>query len=234
MRKIAIALVLLAPALDWSAADTKFVSVSGYCMKRVSPDRGTLNMSAEAKEDDPTAASQKATKLYDKLRAEVKKLNLKDTQMQTSHYNVHPEYDYNNGKQKLRGYRATMGIEIETADISRMGELIDTAAKLGIQNAGGFNTFLSPEKQRETHEGCLEEAIKNARSKAEKLARAGGAKLGDVLTIEESRSERRPPSPPIMLKAASMELASDSGGGAGIETKNAAVEVTVAVSFALK
>ncbi len=226
-------LSFLIPVMSFAASDTKFVSVSGHCMKRVSPDRGTLQMTAEAKEDNPTAASKKATALYEKLRSEVKKLNLKDTQLQTSNYNVHPEYDYNNGKQKLRGYRAAMGIEVETAEIGRMGELIEAAAKLGIQNAGGFHTFLSPEKMKETHEGCLEEAIKNARSKAEKLAKAGGAKLGDVLTIEENKSDRRP-SPPIMLKTAAMEMASDSGGGAGIETKSAAVEVSVAVSFALK
>lgn len=225
-----IQLLILPAAL--AAIDTRFIAVSGHCMKRVSPDRGTLQLTAEARESDPGKASSKATGLYEKLRADIKKLSLKDGQLQTTTYNVSPEFDYKNGKQTLRHYRAAMGIEIETSELQRMGELIQVAGRLGIQNAGGFNVFLSAEKRKEVYEGCLEEAIQNARSKAERMAKAGGSKLADVLTIEEHKSDRRPPEPPMMMKAAAMD--SEMGGAPAIESKNLGIEVQVAVSFGLK
>lgn len=218
------------------ASPEKFIAVTGQCSRQSPPDRGEINLMVEHKEDSPSSATSKATKAYEKLRAEIKKLNLKDMQLQTSGFSVMPEYDYVGGKQKLRGYRASMGIQVETSEINRLGEVIEVAGKQGIQNASGLQTFMSPERAREVHESCLEEAVKNARLKAERMAKAGSAKIGDVLTIEEFKIER--PGPPMPMAGAKMAFASaESAGGdaaPGIETRSETVKVTVHVSFALK
>lgn len=214
------------------ATPPKFVAVTGHCQKQVTPDRAGLNLTAEVREANAGDAASKVTKQYERLRIDIKKLNLKDQELQTSNYQVRPEFDYSNGKQKLKGYVASLGIELETSEISRIGEVIELATKNGVQNAGGFRTFLSQGKEKETHEGCLEEAIRNARSKAEKMAKAGGTRLGEVLTIEEFKNLIRPPEPPMMMDA--MAGAAKAMAAPGIETRSLPTDVTVYVSFALQ
>jgi uncharacterized protein len=211
----------------------KYISVRGVCSKRISPDRGSINLMAEVNEANSSEAMAKATKLYEKVRNEVKKLNLKDIQTQTTQAQVNPEYDYTNGKQKLRAYRASMGLEVETSEISRMGEVLDLAAKAGLQNLSGFRTFLSPEKYREVREGCLEEALRNARSKAEKMAKAVGMKIGEALVIEEFEGDSARPPVPIPMAYAKSAAMSESAPAAGIETRSESIQTDVHASFQL-
>lgn len=213
------------------ASNIKFVAVTGQCSREVPADRASLVLNAEVNDSSSGGASAKATKLYDKMRNEVKKLGLKNMQLQTSVYSVQPEYDYDKGKQRLRGYKAQMGLEVETSEIERMGEVIELGTKLGLQNVSGLRTFLSVSKRREEHEACLEEAIKNARAKAERMAKAGSAKLGEILTIEEQKLTGSP-RPPEMY-AAKMSMAPESSAPT-VESRSQEIDVTIHVSFKLQ
>ncbi|MBX3022650.1 MAG: SIMPL domain-containing protein [Bdellovibrionales bacterium] len=213
------------------AANIKYVAVTGQCSREAAPDRGSVVLTADFMESSAAQATSKVMKLYEKLRGDVKKLSLKDMKLQTSTYSVNPEHDYDNGKQRLRGYRAQMGLEIETSDINRLGEVIELGSKAGIQNASQLRTFLSVAKQRQEQEACLEEAVKNARQKAEKMAKAGASKVGEVLTIEEYKMSPEPPHPRPM---GAMKMAMETASSPGIEARDQELAVTVYVTFALQ
>jgi uncharacterized protein YggE len=76
-------------------------------------------------------------------------------------------------------------------DISTVGEVIDDAVKAGANLSNGITFQLSDENQGVNQ--ALGDAVVNARSKAETLAGAGGAQLGEVVSMQESSYGSTPP-----------------------------------------
>ncbi len=212
-------------------AESKFVSASGHCSRKTAPDRASVVLSSEIRNANPKVAANEATELYEKARAEVKKLNLKDLQVQTSAYEVNPEYNYERpNKPKVTGYVAQLGLTVETSELPRVSEVIAIATKLGLQRVGQLQTFLSTAKLKTEQEACLEEAVRNARAKAEKMALAAGSKLGGVISLSEGSAQVPQP----VFAMAGQERAMADSPSPQIETRAQDVSVTVQASFALK
>ena len=208
------------------------LSVSGQCQREITPDRVSVTLTSRALEKDPKTASSKASAQYEKVKAELKKLNLKDSRISTSGFNVNQEWDYNNSKRVLRGYSATVSLTNETSEVSRAGEILDIAAKLNVEEVGTPTTFLSPALEKKEYESCLEVAIKHAKSKAERMATAAGLGLGKLMTLNENKGSAEP----IPMAHRQMEMAADmaSSQKVSFDSKPSTIDVTVSATYDLK
>ncbi len=225
----------LIPFQVFASTDLRTVSVSGNCIKKVSPDRGAVTLVAQYTEKTAQVASQKAMVTYEKIRKAVQKMNLKDVELQTSEYSVQEQFDYINNKSVSKGMRASLGLQVTTSEIPKLGEVIALSQQFEINRVSGLSTFLSAEKSKTTREDCLVEAIKNARSKAEKMAESAKAKVGNVQLIDENPN--RSSGPEISYDVLSDEASSESRSAnlaPGIESKPELVSVNVLVKFELK
>lgn len=231
-----IFLSFLIPFQIFAASDLRTVSVSGNCIKKVSPDRGTVTLVAQYTEKTAQLASQKAMATYEKIRQAVQKMNLKDVELQTSEYSVQEQFDYINNKSISKGMRASLGLQITTSEISKLGEVIALSQKFEINRVTDLSTFLSADKSKSTREDCLVEAIKNARSKAEKMAESAKAKVGNVQLIDENpnRSNGNESAYAMMDDAAESPQSKSASLAPGIESKPELVSVNVLVKFELK
>ena len=215
------------------------VNVDGQCLKKVSPDKGQVTFDISVLQPQAEVASDQAQKIYQNLVDAVKKLNLKDLELQTTNYRVDREYEWTGSHphetQTLKGYRAIMGISVQTTDIKRLGEAMKLSTQFAFVEAGAFSTFVSSEKFKQEREGCLMEAITNAREKASKMAKAGGAKLGKMIGVSEAIIGGRGlamgmvSETQMFSKALIQEQSSPV-----IETKDQDLNVKVDVTFSLK
>ena len=82
---------------------------------------------------------------------------------------------------------------------------------------------------------CLQEASANARTKAQKLAGALGASLGEVITVNESGVSRPfyQPRPEMMMAKRGGMMAMDAAAP-NIEAGQQSLSLSVQVTFALK
>lgn len=213
-----------------------FVAVGGQCSRSVTPDRGVVTLVAQVTDKNGQLASQKATELYEQVRASVQKLELKDLEMQTSEYSIHEMVDYQGQQRVSRGMRASIGLQVTTSEIARLGDVTALASQLPIERVDGLSTFLSREATQKAQEECLKEAVQNAQVKAEKLAQAAGAQLGKVLMIDETpASQNRPPMENPMYAMKASDAGSESAQlSATVEAKREVITVNVLVKFALK
>ncbi len=95
--------------------------------------------------------------------------------IQTSSYNIRPNYDYINGKQVFRDYEVSNSLKIIITDISSVGEIIDTAVKNGANTVSGV-TFRVLDNRKYYYQ-ALTKAIVDAQNKAAIMADKLNVKL---------------------------------------------------------
>jgi len=211
------------------------VSVSGSCQRQVTPDRGAITITAESVEADLKTASQRTTDQYGKLREGIQALKLADLELTTTEYSLYEVKEWQKDRHVSKGFRARMGLNVTTSDISRLGEVIELAAKEGVRDVGSLSTFLSFGRRQAEHSACLEDAVVNARQKADKMTAAAGAAVGDVLVMGEPSAMVSPPMP--MRAYAKEMLAGAMADGAApptVEPGQQSLQYSVNVTYALK
>lgn len=121
----------------------------------------------------------------------LKRAGVEEKNIKTTNYSINPDYSIDI-TQKVSGYTAAQTLEIKT-DISKINQVIDAATLSGANIAGGVEFSLNDSKQLEAENEARKEAVKNARDKAEGLAKAAGIKLGKIVNVTESQTgEIRP------------------------------------------
>jgi uncharacterized protein YggE len=209
-------------------AQVQGISVSGTGNASGAPDLALvdLGVSTEGKtvKDARDAAATAMNAVSDALKSD----GVADKDVQTRQFRIEPEYQYPDGRQELIGFRVTNIVEVKVRDLDRVGEVIDDVAAAGgdvVQVQGLSFTIEKPEDLRAQ---ARQEAMADARARAEGLAELAGVKLGKPLSVTESATT--PPS--TVLEAA------PSGRGAQeatpIEAGELEVSVTVDILFAIE
>jgi len=229
-----LALIHATPSKAAIQSDASGIMATGTCLKKISQDRAAVTLSVSTLAPNPSLASNETTKLHQKLRDAVQHLKLENLALETTNYSVGEEREWVNKKMVSKGFRSRISLVVETSEISRVGEVIAAATKLGVKDIDGLNTFVSSDKYKAEYEGCLEVATRNARDKALKLAKGAGVKLGKVKSISEGpapSSQNYGNRPVMMTRAFSDAAAPELDAGPTIDTKSVDLNVSATVTF---
>lgn len=201
---------------------TDGITVTGIGRVETVPDEAefSLGVTTEA----PTARgalaanSEQMRRLIDALElAGVAKRDIR-----TQHVSVGSDYDDSDGTPD--DFTAGNIVSVLIRDLDRAGAILDAATR------AGANTVYGPALTRSTRESleakALEDAVANARSRAETLAEAAGVRLGRVTAIAESPGYAGPEPAFRALDAATAE-------DTPIEKGTQEIQATVTVTFAI-
>lgn len=179
------------------------VSTSGMATVKVDPDKFTVTVGVETNGTTAEEAASANADLVAKVIAALRALGISESDISTSSYSVYPVYGQKEPvnvcrvmegypippecyiSQDITGYRASNSISVTLdadGDISA-GEVIDTAIGGGANTVSGAYFFLSQEAQLEAQEGLIQDAIANARQRADIAAGAVGAQITGVHSI---------------------------------------------------
>lgn len=202
----AVAAVLtVPPALAQSNDTLPVIVTTGEAEVRRAPDRAWVTINAESRSKDPKEAQRQNVSAMDAVIAKLKGMNLGDDAIRTVAYELHPEYDYVEGRQILRGYLARNSIEVRIDDIARVGDVLGVSVGSGATSVGGLRFDL---KDRETAEReALRLAVADARARADAAAAGAGVQITGILRIQEQRSPMPEPPRPMMRQMATAEFA---------------------------
>lgn len=117
--------------------------------------------------------------------------------IKTSYYNISPRYQYFScpsvplGESEFRpcppseitGYSINQTITVKIRDFNKAGEILSGVVDRGANNVSGPNFTVDDVVALQNH--AREEAVKQAKEKAESMAKAGGFHLGKLLSISE-------------------------------------------------
>jgi uncharacterized protein YggE len=222
-------------ALGASADEERSVTASGTCRREIAPDRSSVTMTAEFRDKDAETASRKATEAFEKLRKRINELKIEKLELETTEFSVNEVREWEKDKAVLKGYQSRAGLKVSSADFGFSSKVIGYALQAGIKDIGGLQTFVSNGALDKARFDCLQEAVKDARAKAGKMAAAADASVGKVLALSESGGVEQPQPRPRMFMAKRAEMADASPmEGPTIEGGKTTVTVTVQASFSLR
>ena len=212
------------------ASGPAVIVTSGEAEVKRPADRAWVVVNAESRSKDPKEAQRQNTEAMSAVQAKLKGMALGDDAVRTVSFELHPEFDYNNGRQTLRGYVARNSIEVRVDDVTRVGEVLTAVVGSGATSVGGLRFDLKDREGAERE--ALTRAVASARARADAAATGAGLTVDRILRIEDSRASMpEPPRPMIAMRQGmeAMSAAADVPVTVGNITVRAMVSLTVAV-----
>jgi uncharacterized protein len=154
----------------------------------------------------------------------LKGAGIAEKDIQTSRLSLQPQNAPNrSGPPTIVGYRASNRVAIRVRDVTKVANVIDMLVGAGANEIGGLNFMVSTASK--LLDEAREQAIADARRKAEIYARATGVTLGAPLTISEEGS----PGPMPFRK-----MAGGMAAAAPVAQGEETLAITVNVTWAIK
>ncbi len=179
------------------APEPPVVVTTGEGMIKRAPDRAWVTISAESRARSPREAQKMNAEAMSAVMARLKSSGLQGDAVQTSSYDLQPEFDYVNGRQTLRDYVARNSLQVRVDDLPRLGDILDASVGSGATAVSGVRFDLRDRTAAERE--ALKLAVADARARAEAAVSGAGMRVDRVVRIEEQRSGPMPPPRPVIM-----------------------------------
>ncbi|EHG6150010.1 oxidative stress defense protein [Escherichia fergusonii] len=175
------------------------VVTSGTASVDAVPDIATLSIEVNvAAKDAATAKKQADERVAQYLTfLELNQISKKD--IRSANLRTQPDYDYQNGKSILKGYRAVRTVEVTLRQLDKLNPLLDGAMKAGLNEIRSVSLGVAqPDSYKDK---ARQAAIKDAIHQAQELAEGFNSKLGPVYSVRYHVSNYQPSPMVRMMKA---------------------------------
>lgn len=124
------------------------IEATGRGVIKVRPDLALVRLGVVVTAAKPEAAIAENAERMSAVIHAIRKLGVPESAIQTVGFNVQPiyEWDEENKKSVLSGYRATNGVSVR-ASIEQAGEIYDTGVGAGANEAGGITFTLKDDSK---------------------------------------------------------------------------------------
>jgi uncharacterized protein YggE len=228
-KSLLLAAALLAlPTLAFAQnrMDDKGIFVSGTGTVYGEPDVAVLTLGVNIVNEDLSAANSEATQKMNAVMDVFKNAGVEAKDIHTVTFNIYrQERNKSDGTPETPVYHVMNMIQVTVQDFSQAGTLLSEAVAAGANDVSGIQFTISDPEKLQTQ--AREQAMSDAKAKAEQLATLAGVSLGKVKVITESGG--RAPVPMLQAKAYSMAASS----AAPVSSGQLAVTVRLEVTFAI-
>jgi len=220
-----VAGALLATPVLAQTAPPPMISVTGEATISVAPDLAQVDGGVTSEAKTAREASETNNAAMAKVLLALKGAGIAEKDFQTSRLSLQPQSAPNRaGPAAIVSYRASNRVTVRVHDVTKVANVIDTLVAAGANDIGGIDFIVSGASK--LLDQAREQAVEDARRKAEIYAKAAGVALGPPLSISEGGGAPMP----IQFRAKAMAAAAPTPVAQGEET----LAVTVSVSWAIK
>jgi len=156
------------------------ITVRGEGEVTAVPNIATFSFSVYAEGSDAVLAQSNSAEAVNRITEYLAGAGIEDRDIKTSNYNLSPRYEYEQqtscfsggycppGERVLKGYQVNQTIQVKVRATDKAGELISGVGERGATNISGLQFTIDDEDSLKSD--AREQAIADAREKAEKLA----------------------------------------------------------------
>ncbi|KKS94586.1 MAG: hypothetical protein UW68_C0029G0012 [Candidatus Collierbacteria bacterium GW2011_GWB1_44_6] len=210
------------------------VTVTGYAESEEKNQVAMFSAGVTSINDNKDTAVNEVNTKMTALIMVVKNFGIDEADIQTQQASVYQMQEnldptlIGRGGVKLGQWNASNTISITLRDVDKAGELTDILNQSGANNVYGPNFQLDTSKKAE--DKLMGAAVADAKVKAEAMAAASGAKLGKVVSINESGTAS--PVYPLFARAEAKSM--DLAVPAPVEVGTTKISKTVTVVWSLR
>lgn len=163
------------------------VSVQGIGTIELNPDCVSLVFSVSSESWDVNIASSESARKMTAVQEALKAKEITEDRYYTYDYSIRQEYAYTTDRRRYRNYIVTNKINVTINNIEQAGAIIDSAIAAGANELTSLEYSVTADTSEAIKKARMI-AVKDAEEKAQILAGATGAKVGQIMTITESTS----------------------------------------------
>jgi len=209
------------------------IMVQGVGKVTVKPDIAMISMGMTADGKTVAEAQQKNTDGMNALLTKVKALGVDAKDIQTTNYNIYPQYDYTADKgQVLKGYQVSQSVDVKIRDLTKANQVLALSGEVGANNVGGVQFTIDDREVYKTQ--ARELAMKQIAEKARALSQALGVKLVNVVSYDEYENNGNVPYSAMKMLDSSTGVGGPEAAAPQIETGTNDVVLNVNVGFEIR
>ena len=211
----------------------KVVSVTGQSSTTIAPDKAEVYIRILTQGKTASEVEDENSRINNNVIESLKDMGVSSKDIETTQYNLNPDYKYDQGESKIVGYSLYNQIKVSTTELDRVGRIIDKSISNGANGVDQVSFVLTKEKEEQIKKEVLAKAASEAKSKALAIADGLGAKLGDLVSVSESNFYY----PPFIYAEAAIKSDIERVGSASsvqINPKNLEISATVTASYKIK
>ena len=197
-------------------------TVTGEGKVTVVPDTAVVDLGITVNRPTVKAAQNETNSVINAITLSLKDLEIAAKDIKTSNYSVYPQYNYDGGPSRITGYQVNASLTVTVRDFDKVNQVIDSATSKGANTVSGIRLTVDEDKTKQLLQQARELAIKEAKAKAESLARAAGLTLGKIVNIQEGYSSPRP------VYAKEMTAV---GGGGDTQIQPGSTDITTSITL---
>lgn len=202
--------------------------VSGQGKVSVAPDVALVNVGVQTRGTTVKQAQSQLNSSINSVSESIKRLGVDAKDIQTTNYNLNPEYDYTTQTPKITSYTASSNLTIKVRQIDNVNAVIDQATSSGANQVWGVS-FEVDDKTKSENE-AREKAVAEAKNKAEQAAKIAGFRLGRIINYSEDFMGGPIPLPYRAVGA--LEVPSDKS--TQVEPGSSEIVVNVTLSYEIQ
>ncbi|MBI2019386.1 SIMPL domain-containing protein [Candidatus Daviesbacteria bacterium] len=199
--------------------------VTGEGKSSIKPDLATVTAGVSVQASTVKAAQDQMNSVINKVSEVVKKTGVDSKDIQTTNYNINPNYDYTGTSQRVNGYSASTNLSIKVRTLDNVNKVIDEATANGANQINGVN--FEVEDKTKAENDARQKAVEEAKKKADQAAKIAGFKLGRIINYSENFGGGIRPMPV-------MELSKAAGAPTQVEPGSTEVTVNVTLSYEIQ
>jgi hypothetical protein len=180
--------------------DGPHIVTSGTASVDAVPDIATMSIEVNIAAKDAATAKKQADDRVAQYLSFLEQSGVAKKDISSANLRTQPDYDYQNGKSVLKGYRAVRTVEVTLRQLDKLNSLLDGALKAGLNEIRSVSLGVAqPESYKDK---ARKAAIDDAIHQAKELAAGFNSKLGPVYSVRYHVSNYQPSPMVRMMKAA--------------------------------
>ena len=199
------------------------ITVSGEHTRYVDPDQAVVSIGIVTNDKDLEAAQKENQHLSSQVVQSLLNNGVQEQDIQTSTYQVLPQYQFEGGKQTFTGYEVRQVFKVTVKSIERVGKIIDDAIKSGANRVENIQFVQS--NPIESYQQALAIAYQEAYQKALTLS---GQSKQHLNPQPKSITEQSRPSAVPFMNTAYLKAADES---TSVQPGQIAVTAIITVEF---
>ncbi len=209
---------------------SRTLTVAGDAVVQAPPDRAIVSFGIETPGQTAEETLRRHEEQVERVLTAVRRFGIADRQIRIEYLALNERY-VEEGRRD--GLVAVRQVSVTLDDLRRVPDLVATVVSEGANRLNGLVYTLRDADPFEDQ--ALEAAFARAREKAERLARASGASLGEVVAVQEQGVFPPVPYPmPLMRQSAAMADGAAAGVPGAYSAGEQEVRAAVVVTYELE